>query len=131
MTYSNNANDTTSYPTYPTFGEFNAYPTLGQMSATEEDARAPNTSAHGWGMGGQPSYMVNSQRSLRPEASFGEYDYGLLDDVRLTQVSRLGDFCHLTHTPRPRPRAANVSCPLLADNRPLRPVVPFRHREPG
>jgi len=85
MAYFNNANDTTSYPTYPTHGEFDVYPTLGQTSTTEEGGVGTPTFAHGWGMSRQPDHTVGSLRSLRPEASFGEHDYSLLDDLCLTQ----------------------------------------------
>jgi len=123
MAYFNNADDTTSYPTSFTFDEFDEYPIPSQTSSAGEGG----VMTHVWGMGGEPNQMVSSTRSLRSEASFGEYEYGFLDDVRLMQVSRVGDFGHLVHAPCPGPRAA-ISCALLADNWPLCPAIPSRYR---
>jgi len=129
MAYFNNADDTT-YPNSFTFDEFDEYPILGQTSAASDAAAITPTFAHGWGMGGEPGPMISSSRSLRPEASFGEYEHGFIDDVRFTQVFRVGDFCHFIHAPCPGPRAA-VPCDLLADNWPIHSVIPFRRHEPG
>jgi len=102
MAYFNNLNNTTPYPASPTFGDLDVYPTLDQMSAAEEvDPRTHSPFAHGWDMSGHLSHVVGSP-GLRPEASFGEYEYGLFDDLRLTQVSRIGGFSHILCASRPR-----------------------------
>ena len=74
MTYSNNTDNTGSYPTSSAFGEPDAYPFLSQMSATEE---VTNTYTYGaftdlWGMAEQPGPTVNSSTSLSA-ASYGKH----------------------------------------------------------
>lgn len=102
MAYFDDANDTTFYPSFSNFAQFDAYPTLGQTSATEEEGVTTlDTFAHGWGVSGQPGHMVGFPQSLRPEAGFGEYGYSPLDNMRLTQVSRIGDPGHLIRPSRP------------------------------
>ena len=132
MVYFNNASNTSPYPSSSTFGDLDAYPTLDQMSVAEEvDFRTYDAFAHGLDMSGQPSHVIGSARSLRPEASFGEYGYGLFDDSRLTQVSRIGDFGEFLRASCPRWRADIIPRASLANNWPVCPVTPFRHCKPG
>jgi hypothetical protein len=80
MAYFNNTNDAGFYSTFPTPGEFDGYPFLGQMSANEEaNASTTNTFADGWNVGRQPDYMAGLSRSLQAEASLGKPSRSLLD----------------------------------------------------
>jgi len=75
MTYYNNTDDASFYPTSSAFGELDSYPSLGQMTATEgANFEAPENS---WNVNGQPDYMAGPSTSFGPEASFGEYDCSL------------------------------------------------------
>jgi len=74
MAYYNDANNTNFYSTSAS-GEPDAYPFLGQMTATEgANFEAPENS---WDVNGQPDYMAGPSTSFGPEASFGEYDCSL------------------------------------------------------
>ena len=84
MAYTNNTDNATFYPFF-THGEFDTY--RSQTSATEQVNRENSgTFTNGWSTGGQPGYVASEPISLTPEASFGEYDYSLLDNRGLTST---------------------------------------------
>ena len=129
MAYSSNSS---FYPSPSASGEFNMYPPLSRTSAVEEaNVRTSNTFTHGWSVDGQPDHVVDSPRRLQPEASFGEYGCSFLDGLPHIKVLRIGVFGHLVRGSSPGLWGNIVSQALLANNWPVRPVMPFRYREPG
>ena len=126
MAYSSNSS---FYPSSSTPSEFNMYPPPRRTSAVEEaNVRASNTFTHGWSVDGQPDRVVDSPRRLRSEASFGEYDCSFLDGLPHTKVLRIGVVGHLVRGSGPGLWGNIVSQALLANNWPVRPVVPLRYR---
>jgi len=77
MAYYNDVNNTSFYSTSAS-GEADTYPFLDQMTATEgANFETPEMLTNGWNVNGQPGYVTGPSTSLRPEASFGEYDCSL------------------------------------------------------
>ena len=69
-----NTNNAGFYPTYSASNELEAYPFLGQMSATgEADAQTYHPLADPWNMAGQPSHLVGWSTSLQATASYGKH----------------------------------------------------------
>ena len=80
-----NGDNTNFYPT-STLGGFDDYP--HQMPVLEHvDVCIPQTSTNGWSIHEQQGYAGGSLTSLRPEASFGEYNHGPLKSHNLTRIS--------------------------------------------
>ena len=73
MAHFNDVDNAGFYSTPTVSGEFGAYPSLGQTSVSNEGEHIQTYPfAGGWGMGGQPGYVVGSPTGLRAEASFGK-----------------------------------------------------------
>ena len=86
MTYSNDFNNASFYPTSSTPSEFEQYPFLGRTSVTEEaDVQAYHPFADPWSMTGWPRHPVGSPASLRAEVGYGKCIYNLFIKWRLTR----------------------------------------------
>lgn len=84
MAYFNAYNDNL-YSTWTASDEFNAYPFLNQMSATEEANTTLSPFADGWNMGGEPGHMADYSRGLGVGPSLGKSSHSLLETGRLTR----------------------------------------------
>ena len=85
MAYSSNSS---FYSSSSTPSEFSMYPPLRRTSVAEEASiQDSNTFIHDRDVDGRPGHVVGSSRSLRPEASLGEYSYSFLDNLHLTRGS--------------------------------------------